>query len=557
MADIEPPSFSLGLDLDFEPSQNHPPIWGLPTPKIPGAVELHQKGKEKVKELEDYDEFELRVSDSEPESPEISARSLLLRLRRGGPSFPKPISTPIFNSVDDDIEEFSDEEIARTNDFPAPQHHSSCSSSKLPLSGCGVLVRQQESDVNNRKGKQDSSCPSTSLGSNKGKAVFPNLTASPLRRFQLLDSESDPDDPSDVHIDREASRVDFSKNNKQKEYDIRARFKLLDSESEPDDSSDVHIDREASRVNFSKSNGQKEYSIGERFKLLDSESEPDDPSVGERVDRVSNGVELSKNIEQKEFNHGSHRMSLEKNTDLLPPISQKQDLWKDFCVSDKCAVQTPVFDELCKEYFQAVKSSKPAPGSHKFCSSTQELSMNDANIILQHQDSGSVFPPSHHYFFHIDLRIQRLVRSRLPHFFPLTATDAGSKSHKASSIDYMSQFGQDDGNRQTGRKVSLEKSSRRGRKKSKNSSIEETSIDSGNWINPKQTASTSTPTDAARRRIHADGQSAGQWLTENGRKVYITKNGKELTGRLAYRHYRKESGRSFKKIKKKGAAKKK
>lgn len=115
MADIEPPSFSLGLDLDFEPSQNHPPIWGLPTPKIPGAVELHQKGKEKVKELEDYDEFELRVSDSEPESPEISARSLLLRLRRGGPSFPKPISTPIFNSVDDDIEEFSDEEIARTS----------------------------------------------------------------------------------------------------------------------------------------------------------------------------------------------------------------------------------------------------------------------------------------------------------------------------------------------------------------------------------------------------------------------------------------------------------
>uniref|UniRef100_A0A803LY98 Uncharacterized protein n=2 Tax=Chenopodium quinoa TaxID=63459 RepID=A0A803LY98_CHEQI len=516
MADIEPPSFSLGLDLDFdlEPSHNPPPE-KPPTHKNAAAIDPKQKGKQKVNELEDV-EFELRVSDSEPESPEKSPQNRFRRLRRGVPSSYKPISTPISNSIDDDIEDFSDEEIARTNNLVAPQHHSSCSSSKLPLSGCGILTRQQENAKHNRKGKQDSSCPSTSLGSSKGKNLFSDLTASPLRRFQLIDSESDPDHPSDVCTERKACGVGLPNSNKQKEYNIQAGFKLLDSVSDPDNPSDAHNDRDTSTVNFTKNDKPEEYNIQERFKLLDSESDSDNQSDGERIDRESSGADFSKNNKQKESSHGSHRKSLGKNVDLQPHISQQQDLWKDFCTSDKSSVQTPVFDEFFTEYFQSLKSTKPAPGSRKLCSSEQEISMNNANNIFQNQNSGSAVPPSHHYFYHNDLRIQRLIRSRLPYFFPLTVTDAGSKSH-ASSIDYMSQFGQDGGKRQTSRQVTLEKSSKRGRKKSKNSGIEGTSLGSGDWINPKQTAS--TPKDAGRRRVHADGQSAGRWLVaENGRK---------------------------------------
>ncbi|XP_021758915.1 uncharacterized protein LOC110723833 [Chenopodium quinoa] len=556
MADIEPPSFSLGLDLDFdfEPSRNPPP-GKPPTHKNSGAIDPQEKGKQKVNELEDV-EFELRVSDSEPESPENTPRHRFRRLRRGVPSSYKPISTPISDSIDDDdIEDFSDEEIAQTNDFVAPQHHSSCSSSKLPLSGCGILMRQQENAKHNRKGKQDSSCPSTSLGSSKGKNLFSDLTASPLRRFQLIDSESDPDNPSDVRTERKASGVGLPNSNKQNEYNIQAGFKLLDSESDSDNPSDAHNDRDARTVNFSKNNKSEEYNIQERFKLLDSESDSDDQSDGEHIDRESSGADFSKNNKQKSPAM-EVRISLGKNVDLQPHISQQQDLWKDFCTGDKSSVRTPAFDEFFTEYFQSVKSTKPAPGSHKLCSSEQEISMNNANNIFQNQNSGSAVPPSHHYFYHNDLRIQRLVRSRLPYFIPLTATDAGSKSHNVSSIDYMSQFGQDGGKRQTSRQVTLEKSSKRGRKKSKNSGIEGTSLGSGDWINPKQTAS--TPKDAGRRRVHADGQSAGRWLVaENGRKVYINKNGQELTGQIAYRQYRKESGRSFKKTKKKGATKKK
>ncbi|KMT12727.1 hypothetical protein BVRB_4g088230 [Beta vulgaris subsp. vulgaris] len=530
MADIEPPSFSLGLDFDPEPSNHHQPI-NTTTHINSGALnpeqnELeNQNRKEKLKQHDD--EFEMRVSDSDLESPEYPTRTRFRRLLRGGSSSSKPISNPIgpnstpigpnstfigpiSSSVDDDIEDFSDEENGRINDLLVPQHHTSCSSSKLPLSGCGVLMRQQKSSIHDRKGRQDSSCPSTSLGTDKGKAVFSDFTASPLRRFQLLDSESDPDDPSiGVHIDKEASGVggvEILKNNKQKESNFQARFQLLDSESDPDD-----------------------------------------PSDGIRIDNKSSGIDFSKSKEQKGSNLGSHKVSLGKTVNLLHPNSQKQDLWKDFRVNEKCSVQTPAFDEICEEYFKVMKSSKPAPCSQKLCSNEQEMSMNNAKKKLHTQVSGSVVPPSHHYFFHDDLRVQRLIRSRLPYFFPLsTCADAGRESHNGSSINYMSQFGQGGAKQQADRQVSSAKSSRRRTKKTKNSNIEDTSVGAGDWINPKQTAS--TPTDAGRRRVHADGQSAGQWFPgENGKNVYVTKNGKRLTGRLAYIQYRKESGIGFKK----------
>jgi len=105
MADIEPPSFSLGLDLDLEfesEPQDHP-------------LRTHVGGNE--------EDFHLRVSDSDLDEPTPTLR----RLRRGGPSSSKPISTPsqwserlpTSNCVaddgdDDDIQDFSSEELATT-----------------------------------------------------------------------------------------------------------------------------------------------------------------------------------------------------------------------------------------------------------------------------------------------------------------------------------------------------------------------------------------------------------------------------------------------------------
>ena len=110
MADFNPPSFSLGLDFDFEPVNHNHPL-NTPTHENPVTLEPGEK------ELEDDVEFQLRVSDSEHESPKKFSRNRLRRLRRGGSSSSKPISTPIISFVDDDIEEFSDEENARLSKF--------------------------------------------------------------------------------------------------------------------------------------------------------------------------------------------------------------------------------------------------------------------------------------------------------------------------------------------------------------------------------------------------------------------------------------------------------
>lgn len=52
-------------------------------------------------------------------------------------------------------------------------------------------------------------------------------------------------------------------------------------------------------------------------------------------------------------------------------------------------------------------------------------------------DLGDPRPPVHQYFFHNDLRVQELVRTRLGNFFPLNAENIGSEQPNTSNIDYM------------------------------------------------------------------------------------------------------------------------
>ncbi|GAB2262686.1 hypothetical protein Droror1_Dr00003683 [Drosera rotundifolia] len=84
------------------------------------------------------------------------------------------------------------------------------------------------------------------------------------------------------------------------------------------------------------------------------------------------------------------------------------------------------------------------------------------------------------------------------------------------------------------------KTTGRTRKRSKKSNVEDSSNPSGKWVDPRHQ---STPSDAGRRRIHANDQNSGHWFTgENGKKmtVYVSKNGKQLSGKIAYTQYRKD-----------------
>ncbi|XP_039034289.1 uncharacterized protein LOC120170430 isoform X1 [Hibiscus syriacus] len=207
-------------------------------------------------------------------------------------------------------------------------------------------------------------------------------------------------------------------------------------------------------------------------------------------------------------------------------------------------IQTPAFDEVYKEYFQ---SSNDKNASKKL----------ESQKVEKHQELDDPLPPAHRYFFHSDPRIRKVVSSRLPFFTPLSMVSNGQhKQPNVSVMDFTSQFSKGEPSKQRGAQKAFGKDvSTSRRNKSKKPNAENGAFEG--WVNPK--SSEGIPKNAGKRRVHASGsQSAGHWYTSpEGRKVYVTRTGQELSGQMAYRHYQKESGGGFRKSKKKSNAKKK
>ncbi|KAL5735980.1 hypothetical protein ACOSP7_030442 [Xanthoceras sorbifolium] len=486
MADFEPPSFSLGLDLESQSVpriQTAAPFNPSPQSQDSPANAAFRTGED-LETLPELERAEVEDSDVEPE-PESTR--VLKRLRRGpGPRLTtQSLSSAVAKKQefertccgngDDDIEEFSSpEDLLFRDEHPSRQHHSVCSSSKVPLQGHAILTTQSSSQLKARKRELASDVPSASLAPSHNELMFPKLTISPLRRFQLLDSDSD--------------------------------------------------------------------------------SDTDHPSVSEDVSKGAHKIDPSSK-ESESFASEEKR----KVSSIMP---QNDDLWKNFGPMKGFCIPTPALDEVCEEYFQSAKEKN---AGQKFQTDVRvdnnnrcHPNMNSFENFEQCWDPADPLPPAHRYFFHRDPRIQRLVRSRLPNFSPIgSIADRGNQQPSASVIDYMRQFSNGEASKQKGtQKVNNIKSSTRGRNKSKRSNVEEVLHASGGWIDPKSSAT--NPKDAGKRRVHASGQSAGHWYTSpEGRKVYISKNGQELTGQIAYRQYRKESGLGTRKSKKKTNSKKK
>lgn len=176
-----------------------------------------------------------------------------------------------------------------------------------------------------------------------------------------------------------------------------------------------------------------------RFRLLDSD--PDEPSVSDDVDREANEVDSA--LEKPQCNPGQYpTISGKKSTKVLPSMSQTEDLWKDFYTEKSFNIPTPALDEVCEEYFRAVKDKNEAPNLRRDkCISANKGCKQDSNYINNddHRSKwGDPIPPAHRYFFHHDPRIQKLIRSRLPYFFPLgVMNNRGNKNPISSVIDYM------------------------------------------------------------------------------------------------------------------------
>nr|GMC75493.1 Rho GTPase-activating protein like [Ipomoea batatas] len=458
MADFEPPSFSLGLDddLDSEPNSTPAPI---PSPKrakgFPASLRTIAEDND--------DDFELPGPGPDPKRTDPPAT--LKRLRRG-PTSCKP--TPAaenrnakeekWRDAEDEIEEFSSQED-RSEGHPKILRSVS-SSSKIPLHRHGEFSSQLASQSTVKRRREDTdSLAFENMEKSDNKFLSPKLTVSPLRRFQLIDSDSDSDDPSIIENRKKDEKVE---------------------------------------------------------------------SPGQCA--VSNKQSTAKT---------SHA------------ASQTDDLWKGFMTDKDFHIATPALDEVCDEYFRSMRGRDDIQNVNEGYHPKNSFAENS----MQQRHTSPLFP-AHNYFFHNDLRIQKLVQDRLRHFFPLSANNSQGSKQNEGSVDYIGQFSLGGRPEKRTAKVAVEASSSKGKKKNKPNEASQADV---GWMNPKNSAG--VPKDAGKRRVHAavgKSASAGHWFTDaDGKRVYVTKKGQELTGQIAYRHYKKESGGGFKKSKKKATANKK
>lgn len=157
-----------------------------------------------------------------------------------------------------------------------------------------------------------------------------------------------------------------------------------------------------------------------RFQLIDSDSDSDDPSV----------IENWKKDEKVELPSQCAVSSKQSTAKTSHVASQTDDLWKGFLTED-FRISTPALDEVCEEYFRSMRgrnSIQNANEGYHPKNSFTENSMQQSHIV-------PLFP-AHNYFFHKDLRIQKLVHDRLPHFFPLGAKNSQGSKQNDGSIDY-------------------------------------------------------------------------------------------------------------------------
>ncbi|CAO2036570.1 unnamed protein product [Urochloa humidicola] len=242
---------------------------------------------------------------------------------------------------------------------------------------------------------------------------------------------------------------------------------------------------------------------------------------------------LDSDIDDNELNHNAAKKP-------VSPVKKRQESMHKYMQENKKPEgnnwATPAFDEFCNEYFNSTKDSGSwQKEGNSFSSSkvSQPKHSDEMEGHFQQQStlSGGVLddnlgghPPPMHYFFHNDPRVRDLVRGRLQHFLPIGAgCTRGSVQTRGESLSYRGQFCS-------------------------------SATANDEWVTPR---SVPVPTDVGKRRVHANGNQSGfgHWFTnDSGRKVYVSKNGQELTGRDAYRQYKKECGKGFNRYRKKGSS---
>lgn len=175
---------------------------------------------------------------------------------------------------------------------------------------------------------------------------------------------------------------------------------------------------------------------------------------------------------------------------------------------------------------------------------TEQFPSMPSSRINQFEDNTTAYS-AYRMFVANDPRINHLFQQRFPHFTPVSALPLGDQmSSERVYIDYMNQFAGGENaatplKAMNAKKQAWQKAAKRAKaapKRRKNAIA-----DNDGWIQP------GTPLTAPRS---AGDAGTGHWVTEkSGKRIYITKDGRKLSGSSAYKQHMKESGKRFKKTK--------
>ncbi|MQL83337.1 hypothetical protein Taro_015834, partial [Colocasia esculenta] len=262
-----------------------------------------------------------------------------------------------------------------------------------------------------------------------------------------------------------------------------------------------------------------------RIQLM--ESDLDDLHGDEHKDVI----EVNACHEENWFASAQSVAKAQQKTKVSSGKLQAEDLLKDSLPKKNINLATPAFDDCCQEYFKVAKSSnidqriKGQTSNSNVCAS-YVVDGAESHHEESHMPDGSEHywnlpdpqPPSYQYFYHTDVRIQKLVRQRLPNFVPLgDAKCIQNQQPNAATIDYMSQFDQGNAPFQVcgGPVEGNSKSKSTTQKNTKNKKVIDTS---GPWVNPRSRAALQK--GAGKSVAHTAGRSTGHWYTgQDGRKV--------------------------------------
>ncbi|KAL5548395.1 hypothetical protein UlMin_003626 [Ulmus minor] len=398
------------------------------------------------------------------------------------------------------------------------------------------------SDGQNKTGS--AATASSSRETSQSAKVFPNVAISPLQRFQIIDSDSDSDDPSTS-------------------VDIKRKDPIIDQSSKKQQSNPGHSVAATEKMRKALDGMTRKADLWKDFSPVKSFHLPT-PALVEVCEEYFRSMKNTNSAEKvgrdscvkssSGFDRTTNGQNMEQVWNLDDPLPPSHL----YFFSEDPRIRILVCNCLPNFFPLGVTENR---GNQQNCASASDY-MGQFGEPRKRQTTQQVHLERSSKRGRNNSNSGQVLFDSPSSMNPGKGNATGRSNAKKSSSKGREKLNGDasgswvDPKQGKGKqKSSAKKTSQTTSNASLKSNGGEALHDSGNWMDPRSSGSITN--ESGRKRVQANAQSAGHWFTgSDGRKVYVNKKGQKLTGQIAYRQYKK-NGSGFKRGKKKTSSKKK